>query len=162
MSDVGSAMFSKDKKYRYQLTRQWAPEGERIVWVMLNPSTADARIDDPTIGRCVSFSKSFGAASLVVVNLFAMRATDPKELLKKPSEAVGPQNARILRETLPGATRVIAAWGALSNKLWQLSWPSREVIQQLGTSLHCLGRTKAGGPRHPLYVKGSSPLMPWN
>jgi hypothetical protein len=159
MSDVGSAIFSKDRRYRYQLTRFWAKEGERIVWIMLNPSVANASENDPTITRCVGFSKSFGAASMVVVNLFALRATNPKKLLEKPAESVGPDNARILSETLQDASRVVAAWGALSSKLWAASLPSREVIRKNG--VHCLGKTKSGAPRHPLYLKADSPLFPW-
>jgi len=161
-SENGSATFSVDKRYRYKLERTWAAQGERIVWIMLNPSTADASMDDPTIRRCVSFSQSFGAASLVVVNLFAFRATEPKELLKRPHDALGAHNEEVLQETLPGAARVVAAWGALSNKLWQLSLPSREAIRKLSIPLHCLGRAKSGAPRHPLYVRGNSPLVPWN
>lgn len=159
MSDGGSAIFSKDRRYRYQLTRFWAKVGERIVWVMLNPSKATASENDPTITRCVGFSKSFGAASMTVVNLFALRATNPKKLLAKPSESVGPDNIRILAETLQDASRVVAAWGVLSGKLLAASLPSREVIQKDG--VHCLGRTKSGAPRHPLYLKADSPLFPW-
>jgi hypothetical protein len=159
MSDGGSAIFSKDRRYRYQLTRFWAKEGERIVWIMLNPSVANASENDPTIRRCIDFSKSFGAASMVVVNLFALRATNPKKLLKKPAESVGPDNVRILAETLQGAFRVVAAWGALSNKLGLASLSSREVIRKVG--VQCLGKTKSGAPRHPLYLKADSPLFPW-
>ena len=160
-SAQGTATLSRDGRYRYQLTRRWAEGGDTALWIMLNPSTADHKEDDPTIRRCIGFSQSFGMASLTVVNLFALRATDPKKLLEKPAESLGPENVRVLTEALAGATRVIAAWGALSNKLWMASLPSREVIRKF-KELHCLGRTASGAPRHPLYVRSETKLAIWS
>lgn len=159
-SKVSTATISKDGRYRYQLTRRWADGGQTAIWVMLNPSTADAKEDDPTITRCIGFSQEFGASAMTVVNLFALRATDPKKLLENPNESIGPRNVQILEETLKDATRVIAAWGALQNKLWMLSLPSREVLKKCD-KIQCLGKTKHGAPRHPLYVKSGSPLFTW-
>jgi hypothetical protein len=160
-SDHGTATLSKDGRYRYILTRRWSDSGETALWVMLNPSVATASEDDPTIVRCIGFSKGFGASALTVVNLFALRATDPKKLLKNPQEALGPRNQEILEEVLKSANRVIVAWGALSNKLWMASLPSRDVIRKY-ERLQCLGKTKRGAPRHPLYLRADSPLLPWS
>lgn len=160
-SGESTAILSKDGRYRYQLTRRWAEGADTALWIMLNPSTATASKDDPTIRRCISFSQSFGMASLMVVNLFAFRATDPKKLLAlKPEEAIGPNNAAVLGAAMSIASCVIAAWGALPQKLWTASKPSRDVIQTC-KKLQCLGRAKSGAPRHPLYVRSETPLMPW-
>jgi hypothetical protein len=144
-----------DGPYRYILGRAWGPEENPVLWVMLNPSTADAEKDDPTIRRCISFSKAWGHGALVVVNLYALRSTDPRALLAHPS-AVGPSNdAHILAEVLR-AGLVVAAWGAHP----AVAFRAPIVSEILGRSAVCLGHTAAGHPRHPLYVKGSAALVP--
>src|SRR5450755_1416997 len=94
---TGSAVFSADRTYRYRLTRTWGSSGSHAVWVMLNPSTADALADDPTIRRCTGFSRALGLDGLVVVNLFALRATEPRELRRHP-EPAGPANDWFIQE----------------------------------------------------------------
>lgn len=147
-----SADISECGLYRYTLRRTWA-SGPSCTFIMLNPSTADADNDDPTIRRCISFAKREGCGSLLVVNLFAFRATKPEDMAKA-EDPVGPENARYLDE----ATRnpfdtCIAAWGAhpMAQKAGQ------ELADEY--DLMCLGKTKAGAPRHPLYVKGDAPLI---
>ncbi len=156
-----SAAFSADefRVYRYDLTRNWGP-GAQHVWVMLNPSTADETFDDPTIRRCINFSKSWGAGRLVVVNLYAMRATRPAKLLDV-DDPEGPENAWYVRQhiTAHQTTMVIAAWGAFVDKL-TIKTGQRIAIESMAhvanKPVRCLGRTQSGAPRHPLYVRGDT------
>jgi len=151
-----------DGDYRYHLTRRWGPKIDTVVWVMLNPSTADADVDDPTIRRCISFSAELGADSLRVVNLYAYRATDPKHLLAV-EDPVGPMNNTVIRETLLAAramrSPVIGAWGvnARADRVSEFV----TIADECRVPLHCLGITKSGMPRHPLYVLGSTRPTPW-
>ena len=150
------AVFSADGTYRYLLVRRWDQPGPAMTCLMLNPSTADALADDPTIRRVLGFARREGAGTLNVVNLFALRATDPRELSRHP-DPVGPHNDEfILRHCTPGA-RVLAAWGTGG----QLRGRAAEVAGRLrdhGAQLVCLGVTAGGEPRHPLYVRANTPL----
>lgn len=157
--DAGSATLSACGAYRYRLTRHWGTGGKRVAWIMANPSTADHETNDPTITRCIGFSKMIGATSLAVSNLFAYRATNPKELIKVP-DPIGPDNVAILGEATLGCDIVIAAWGALSDKLWAKARPSIEIVKRF-SHLKCLGKTKSGAPRHPLYLPSNRQLESW-
>lgn len=151
-----SARISADGLYRYRLTRAWG-DGEIAVFVMLNPSTADAAIDDPTIRRCIGFAKTWGMAGIEVVNLYAYRATNPAELWGA-DDPVGPDNDEFLTTAAfarPGP--LVAAWGVNAK-------PPRvmEVLSLPGFDrLQCLGTTKDGYPRHPLYVRGDTRPQAW-
>lgn len=146
-----TASFSRDRRYRYDLGRWW-DEGATLTWVMLNPSMADARTDDPTIRRCMSFSQAWGFGALRVVNLFALRTPDPNALLEA-ADARGPRGSRALRLALRDADAVVAAWGNVHPRL-----PGRatEVRRMLPADAWCLGVTGRGEPRHPLYVAGAT------
>lgn len=153
-----SAVLSPDGIYRYSLTREWLTHGNRnptrVLWIMLNPSTADAEVNDPTIRRCIRFSQDWGFSSLEVVNLFALRATDPKQLGSHP-DPFGPDNAAHIGQGIVRADRIVAAWGAEAYKSGR-----RNVLVDVGKALwgrtvHCLGVTRSGAPRHPLYVPAS-------
>jgi hypothetical protein len=161
MSAESWADLSDCGTYRYRLGRRWA-EGPVDVWIMLNPSTADATVDDRTIGRCMEFSRRWGAGALVVGNLFALRATDPTELVRHP-DPIGPDNDEHLTALAAWAHllggRVIAGWGAHPMAAERARIVHRRIRQQ--TDLLTLGTTKAGAPRHPLYVKGDTPLTRW-
>lgn len=156
----GNAGLSADGRYRWWLTRWWRPvaqPSERCCWVMLNPSTADASVDDPTIRRCIGFSKAWGFNGLVVVNLFALRATDPRELAKAHAP-VGHMNLDYIEDWITSSGTVVAAWGG--------SYPNayarhiREVADLLREhKALCLGKIGSGEPRHPLYVKGDTALV---
>lgn len=155
------ASISGDGLYRYSLLRAWGP-GQFVTFVMLNPSTADAELDDPTIRRCVSFTQSLGFNSLRVVNLYAFRATKPADLWLAEDPTGGDRNDAVLQEvgmvaksSNPGP--LIAAWGANAR-------PDRvaEVLRFPGWDrLQALGVTKAGAPRHPLYLPASARPSPW-
>lgn len=143
----GGAVFSPCGRYRYRLWRRWAPGGECILWVMLNPSAAGATEDDPTIRRCVGFSKVWGAHAMEVVNLFAWRATDPREL-RLSEDPVGPANDEHILLASARAFRTIVAWGADPLAATR----ARAVYARLNAP-QALGLTKAGAPRHPLYLR---------
>src|SRR5262245_14692306 len=150
--DAG-AVFSPCETCRYRLWRVWEPGGRIAVFIGLNPSTADATADDPTIRRCVGFAKAWGFGGVDVVNLFAFRATTPKEW-KRAAEPVGLENDYHLREVTWTAKRVVAAWGVHG------SYRGRgdavlELLRAAGVPITCLSRTQAGHPRHPLYAKAS-------
>lgn len=157
------ARVSDDGLYRYTLGRRWDPDlhNGAAVFVMLNPSTADAEQDDPTIQRCISFAKTLGCGGLHVVNLYAYRATKPADLWLA-DDPVGPENDDILRGTFQSARDdgrpVIAAWGANAK--------SDRVAKVLSLSgahrLTALGVTKDGQPRHPLYLRGDATPEPWS
>ena len=151
-----SAELSPDGVYRYRLDRRWDNSLPRMVFLMLNPSTADASSDDPTLRRCISFARSLGHGSLSVVNLYALRTPNPRELRDHP-DPVGPLNDRYIAETVRDADLVVAGWG---NNAWD---PRRvdQVRSLLPGPLHALGVTKGGNPGHPLYLKGDSQLVKW-
>lgn len=166
----GSALLSDDGRHRFRLTRSKAgglfrEEGRGVLFVMLNPSTADAEQDDPTIRRCMGFTERVGQAKLTVVNLFSWRATDPREVTGPDwrDRTGDPQNAAILYSEAAGATTVIVAWGAKAPEE-----RVREVVTRClrvggtGPRLYCLGTTKSGAPRHPLYVRADQALEEWD
>ena len=142
VSQFGGATFSADRRYRYRLWRRWDRSRPVVAFVMLNPSTADARNDDPTIRRCVGFARAWGYGGIEVVNLFAYRATDPREL-RAANDAVGPENRRHIHRAIARAHLVVLAWGAHGSGSGLLSLPRAR----------CLGLTRAGRPRHPLYLR---------
>lgn len=147
------AVFSDDRRYRYALWREVSGlfnEG-CVLFVMLNPSTADATVDDPTIRRCIGFAESWGYGRLAVANLYAWRATDPAEL--HPTEdPVGPLNDHWIAELAGDAERVVAAWGA---DVGPIADRGEVVLQKLLREgpVDALALTAHGQPRHPLYVK---------
>lgn len=158
MTTFRSATISEDGKYRYDLSRWWTEPERLALWVMLNPSTADASVDDPTIRRCIAFTRAWGLDGLVVVNQFSLRATDP-DVLRHTEEPLETFEGREIKRGWMSSPRVdirIAAWGAGIEKVDQ-----RRYNMRFGNAyrLHCLGTTKAGHPRHPLYVKGDTQLQ---
>lgn len=151
------ARISEDGKYRYALTRIWDRDRLPVCFVMLNPSTADAEEDDPTIRRCVSFAKREQHGGLIVVNLFAYRATEPKALLSA-DDPVGPENDLAIQH-LCHTFRTVFAWGA---ERWPLvRRRSAAVRGMLTPPFSCLGVTRDGHPRHPLYLSGATRIVEW-
>lgn len=154
---------SSCERYRYRLSRCWqsrtqrAGDGKVVCFVMLNPSTADHIVDDPTITRCMNYVKAWGHSTLIVRNLFALRATNPKELLKADDPVGEYSNDKELLRCAD-SDLIIAAWGA--------NVPfgrDREVLEMLkDTKLYCLGKTKDGSPRHPLYMRKTAKPIPFN
>lgn len=151
-----TAVLSPCGSYRYELTRTWA-KGSRVGWIMLNPSTADAEVDDPTIRRCIGFARTWGYGGIVVRNLYALRATNPRDLWRH-DDPVGPDNDAYLRDAAPDAITV-CAWG--TNATWHRT---QQVVGSLivaGASLRHLGCTKSGQPRHPLYLRADLTPQPF-
>ena len=144
------AVIDKTGFYRYSLWREWDIDKSKIVFIMLNPSKADASMDDPTLRRCISFAKSWDYGSLIVVNLFAYRSSSPLEL-RQVDDPVGKQNDRYLKKAIKLADRVVVAWGN-NGKLMQRDRLVLELLSKLNIQPHCLGITKSGYPHHPLYV----------
>jgi hypothetical protein len=155
------AVISTCGKFRYLLTREWGTGGEVATFVMLNPSTADAEKDDPTIRKCVAFSRLWGCGKLQVVNLFAFRATNPKDMMNA-EDPVGPENSRYVKQAVGGAGGpVVCAWGVhgrhLDQDLAMLRWLAEAGVEPLALAV-----TKGGHPKHPLYVPSDAPLRPFS
>ncbi len=156
------ALISPCGKYRYSLYRRWDYSLPTLRWIMVNPSTADHKQDDPTIKKCIAFAKSWEYGGILVVNLFALRATNPREIYKA-ADPVGPENDEMLKRILlhnaiPDMT--IAAWGCNGQHLGR----DRQVVDMLnmyGKTLHCLGTTQDGHPKHPLYLAASTKPVPF-
>jgi len=141
-------------RYRWSLHRRWS-SGPLALWVMLNPSTADASTDDPTLRRCLALSRDWGFGAVSVANLFAWRATDPRELGIAP-DPVGAHNELVLRSMAQAADVVVAAWGA------HPAARSRAASTlPLLPPTQCVGITADGHPRHPLYVRRTVVLRSW-
>lgn len=162
---ISDAVISDCGQYRYTLTRPPRlppllnqPLRPPAVFCMLNPSTADARADDATIRRCRGFAARAELNGILVVNLYALRSTEPRALWEH-EDPVGPENDHWLHRAASESGQVICAWGANAK-------PDRvrvavELFRAAGARLLCLGTTKDGHPRHPLYVRGDQPLVDW-
>ncbi|QBR40570.1 DUF1643 domain-containing protein [Kerstersia gyiorum] len=156
-----SAVISNCGTYRYSLSRLGtgnAVHQTPLLFLMLNPSTADASDDDPTIGRCRSFAQGFGYDGLVVGNLYALRFPSSAALWLH-GDPIGPENNAYLAAMADEYKNVICAWGAAANR--NRAQEVADIFLRAGAKLWCLGTTKSGAPLHPLYVKGSQPLVEW-
>lgn len=187
-----NAVISACQRYRYRLRREWRLGGDLALWnmwtdehgapivdgaghqlgeplscvfIMLNPSTADGKEDDPTIRRCVGFAKALRFDRLEVVNLFAHRATDPRQILAMgpQDDPVGYQNEEHVSRALDEAGMIVCAWGAHGAHLGQdetmLGWIERHNHRD--APVVALGLTKDGHPRHPLYLPANSQAVPF-
>lgn len=150
------AEISDDGRYRYSLTRVW-DDGDTVAFIGLNPSTADAMKDDPTIRRCVGFAQRWGFGGLVMLNLFAFRATDPKEMVKQVGAAIGPENDKHLTQWAKVCPVMVAAWGT-QGAFFTRNKQVVSLIVGAGMSLHCFGKTDLGFPKHPLYLPNDAAL----
>jgi hypothetical protein len=144
------AIFSSCERYRFRLWRNWG-EGRRVLWIMLNPSTATHEILDPTVTRCRNYSRAWGYAGFEVCNLFAIRATNPRVIPYAPFP-IGDGNDHHILQAAKEADLVMVAWGV--HGAYRDRW--RAVVEMLdanGVTMKCLKTTKAGHPCHPLYLK---------
>lgn len=126
---------------------------------MLNPSTADAEVLDPTVRRCLGFAHDWGFGSIEVVNLFAFRATDPRDLLRAAAP-VGAANDRAILDAASAADRVVVAWGAHGTHLGRGAEVAGRLADNSVQTL-ALATTKGGQPRHPLYVRADTRPSGW-
>ncbi len=159
----GHAMFSPDRAYRYALSRLWAGHHGTLIFILLNPSTADAHDDDPTVRRCMGFAIREGYSGIIVVNLFALRSANPRAL-READDPVGPDNQATLMGMCAAGRPVVAAWGAnASHPLLrqQANWMHTVLSAArftAGEEPRCFGWTNSSQPRHPLYLRGDTPL----
>lgn len=142
-----SAIISQYGKYRYQLSRIWDEERPKVLFIMLNPSTADDDVDDPTIRRVINFAKSWNFGGVFVGNLYAFRSTDPKRL-KNEDNPTGDDNLQHITKLIGSVEKVIYAWG---NNEREPDW-----LVNLVDTPYCIDVSKNGIPKHPLYLKGDS------
>jgi len=158
LPSASGAVLSWDRRYRYWLHRRWLAGVGWLVFIMLNPSTADADYDDPTIRRCISFAKTLGHKGIIVVNLFAARFSRPSGL-RSISNPVGPENPYYIGEALKLANRLVCAWGA--NEPWGQDSVVMDMIRESGKQPWCFGTTRSGAPLHPLYIPKNTILKPF-
>jgi len=145
---ISGAQFSPCRKYRYALWRKWDPRGSAMLFIGMNPSTADETRDDQTIRKCAGYAKRWGYGGLVVGNLFALCSSDPFKVLTAQKKAMGnPENDEVLAEMAKATTFTLVGWG----RLGEYQRRHEAVLAILGT-VHCLKVTKNGQPQHPLYL----------
>ena len=155
-----TAVYSDCERYRYSLTRIWADAGPKVLFVMLNPSTATEVQNDPTVERCERRARALGCGGFRVTNIFAWRDTDPRKL-RAAAAPIGPDNDRAILDGCAWADQVIAAWGVHGAHLDR--GPEVEtLLRRAGYSLWHLGLTKAGHPRHPLYIRYDQQPKIWD
>lgn len=155
---TSTAVFSIDRRNRYSLRRIWSNSRAPVLFVGLNPSTADTFTNDPTIRRCMRFAHDWGYGGIIMGNLFVYRATDPKLLVPDHPVIQGYNDRRLLADA-EDAGLVVAAWGS--------SIPSGHKaraahVRELLSPVHVLGFTKYGHPRHPLYMPGNAVPILWD
>jgi len=151
---ISTATLSAYRTYRYSLTREWG-SGFAVLFVGLNPSTADETLDDPTIRRWVSFAREWGYARLHMANLFAFRATDPRDM-KNATDPVGPENDKQLLTLANDSILTVAAWGVHGT-----FGGRHKAVRQMLPRLHYLRLTKDGHPGHPLYLPKTLRPVEW-
>jgi hypothetical protein len=159
----GSAVFSPCERYRYRLERTWQSDAPDVpvTFLMLNPSTATALADDPTIAKCGRYVRKWGARRLIVANIFALRSTDPRNLLVE-QDPVGPDNDDAIVQAVRDSAKTICAWGNWGCERDR----SKRVVQilrdaRLADRLYFLRMNKTMEPQHPLYLPGNLEPVRW-
>jgi len=152
---IKEAILSKNRLYRYVLSRQWDLNKGTCLFIGLNPSTADENEDDPTLRRCVNFAKEWGYGKYVMLNLFAYRSTDPSEL-KRQAKPIGYKNNFHIKEQCNKAELIVIAWGNHGSLLER----DKQVLKLLKNyPIYCFKVTKQGQPAHPLYQPKTAKLI---
>jgi len=141
------ATISSCRKYRYSLFRIWDKKKKHVLFIGLNPSTADEEADDPTVRRCLNYAKKWGYGGFIMVNLFAYRTTFPANL-KKVKYPIGKDNDKYIMTLSKKADITVAAWGNYGN----LYSRDKQVLSLIPNFM-CLKVNKSGQPAHPLYLK---------
>lgn len=163
---TGGAVLSEDALYRYSLWRSWQGDQPRVLFLCLNPSTADAEVDDPTVRKMVGFAQRWGFGSMEVVNLFAWRATKP-QALRNAIDPEGPLNDSSIADAFERASRLVLAWGShaeIRDMLDRRAFVIRRRynLQNHPTKVGHLGLCKDGHPRHPLMLAYATPFTPYS
>jgi len=161
---ISSALMSDDRRYRFSLHRIWNGEKELVAFIGLNPSTADEKTDDPTIRRCMGFAREWGFGGIVMLNLYAWRATQPTDLEAVQWPVGNPVNDGTIDREARRAALVVAAWGASLPRQGgqERADEVRARLEFDGLDLRVFGLTASGAPRHPLYLPGSCIPIPWS
>lgn len=154
------AVYSPCEQFRYSLTRVWDETAARVTFIMLNPSTATEIQNDPTVERCERRARAMGYGAFQVVNIFAYRATDPKDMRRAP-DPIGPKNDAAILSAAQWGGVVICAWGTHGAHL-DRGAQVETLLRAKGAALHHLGLTKDGAPKHPLYIGYDVLPMAWN
>lgn len=144
------ATYSDCERYRYTLSRIWAPSGRKVLFLLLNPSTATEVQNDPTVERCERRARSLGYGAFMVCNIFAYRATDPRDM-RAAKDPVGPDNDAAIKDAIAWADDVVAGWGNHGSHLQRGNAVQALLKAQPSVPKH-LGLTKSGQPKHPLYI----------
>jgi hypothetical protein len=155
---VTGAIFSDDRVYRYSLWRKWSlldRNSRSLIFIGLNPSTANENKDDPTIRRCVGFAKREGFGGMVMLNLFAYISTNPDDMTLQ-FDSIGPDNDQTIKSFDGCGNKFVACWGH-----WDFAERIVTVMRMITQPIYCLGVTQKGSPRHPLYLKSDAELIPW-
>ena len=152
------AVYSDCEAYRFRLERVWGPGG-RVLFVMLNPSTATEVQNDPTVERCERRARALGFGAFAVANIFAYRATDPR-VMRGVADPVGPGNDAAIVDLAGAAGMVVCAWGTHGAHLGRGA-AVEALLRRQGRDLFHLGLTLAGAPKHPLYIGYAAPPVPW-
>ena len=153
------ALYSDCERYRYALTRIWTPAAKRLNIVMLNPSKATELRNDPTIERCERRTRALGYGAMSITNLFAWRETSPSRL-RMAKRPVGPENDSVLAREAGFADDILLAWGVHGAFLGR-SDAVIAILAATGRPMYHLGRSKAGHPRHPLYIAYAQHPIAW-
>jgi hypothetical protein len=153
------ATFDPNRIYRYRLWREWSPLKPTVAFLMLNPSTADEHVLDPTLRRCLGFAQVWGYGRMEIINLFALRATNPKQLYTHPYPE-GPENDSWISLVASRAEQVVCGWGTHGEYRDRATCVALQLIEN-GVPMFCLGTTKGGMPKHPLYLSNKSERKSW-
>lgn len=158
-SATSVATYSDCEKYRYSLIRIWKPNKRRLVFVMLNPSTATEILNDPTVERCERRARKLDYGSIQVINIFAWRATDPKKM-RVSKDPIGPDNDITILEACDWCDDIIAAWGSHGAHL-KRGIQVEKILRNSSKPIFHLGLSKQGHPKHPLYISYSKKPERW-
>lgn len=157
MSDIiYDASLSDCGEYRWWLTRRWNQKSSPLAFLMLNPSTADMMVDDPTIRRCMGFAEGFGYGGIIVINLYGLRSPSP-DVLWQHQDPIGSANDNAIRHIVARGHDVVCAWGANAPQQ-RVDYVLKMMRAKKEPQLYCLGKTKAGAPKHPLYLRRDTAL----
>lgn len=157
-SYASGAVFSSNRAYRYVLWRMWRSIGDYAAFIGLNPSKADEVDNDPTVKRCIAFAKAWGLSGIFMLNIFAFKATDPDEMMATASP-IGRKNDEMLLRYCRKSKIIVACWGTHGAYRNRGDDVAKRVLK--GQTIYCLGTTKNGFPKHPLYLAKTAGLEPY-
>lgn len=161
--EIGDCLLSPCGRYRYELSRIWSSERapDLVMFVGLNPSTADGLTDDPTVRRWRAFAKAWGHDGMLVCNAYPLRSTDPRPVAGHEYGEAWLRNSEAIQGAGLRASRIVACWGTRITPTWQADLLELLRCFATGGRVECLGLTKDGYPRHPLYLRADTKPEPW-